>query len=258
MTKQKHKLNIMFSSLHLASFLLFLSFFEYSVVFSQDPNLFLDPLPATGDNMDLLASSSLSSDPPPDNLLGDGTVNNMFIEDDPLLQAYCAKSNQQPGKARARRGDGGVVCSPGSSPAPPLTVPEFPDLLNSISGPGSSGEKFKNEGDVVGSFTLNTAEFYCSMFTSQPQLFIIPICGSGNYMDSVRIARAFYSTVFKSWLSKWVLFFPFFLSSSGIFSILSFDSPCETNLSHTRPNVKVLSSLYFKIIQLASFLTLRN
>lgn len=55
-------------------------------------------------------------------------------------------------------------------------------------------------------FSADTAEYYCGLWTSEPGAYKKPVCGSGNELDSVLVARGFYSYVENSWLSKFLLF----------------------------------------------------
>lgn len=203
--------SMFFSSLNFA---IIYPFFFQHFVHSIDPDLFLDPL---SNEADLFSSSSLlpissSSDP----LITDETFENIFTDDDnddpSSLLAYCPDINQQQQlqrKIKARRGkrDTNTICSPNGAPLPPVSVPKFPDLLNSITDPLSTEDE-KNA--VTDAFASNSAEYYCGAWTSRPELYIKPVCGSGNYLDMVRVARAFYSYVDKSHLGK-SLFRPFHL-----------------------------------------------
>ena len=227
-------------SLRKLTFLL-LVFFTENPVFSTDSNLFLDPFPTDElDDTSLSASAFLlpwSSSP--DYIIGatDGISENessgsLFTDDDSLLLLTSCVDNNNPqqqllqkNKARAktkRDGFGSTVCPQNGAPLPPvpLPVPQFPDLLNSIIGP-SDGERWKDEeGDFAGAaVSMNTAEFYCALWTSKPRVYKKPVCGSGNYEDMVRVARAFYSYVANSRLGKYLfsffLCFCFFVGFSG-------------------------------------------
>lgn len=200
----------MFRTFNLA--LLYLSLFE-SPVFSTEPDLFLDSLP---DEIDPFWSSSSSLPPTSsstDSILGDGSFENIFTDDDSSsLLVYCVDTSQQQlqsKKVRARRGDADTVCPQNGAPLPPVPLPQFPDLLNSIGGGGPDGERWKVQENGVGKlFPSNTAEFSCGLWTSKPQVYKKPVCGSGNYLDSVRVSRGFYSYVANSYLGKFFFFFP--------------------------------------------------
>lgn len=255
----------MIFSLHLA--LLYFVFFLGEIpVSATDSDIFLDSLPA--DDSDSLSSSSLlpisflSDNNNNDiinsnNLFGDGDgdgdaiLDGGLTEDDPLLLSYCADSNSQPqeqqqqqpqSKRKTRRQDNnGSICHPPGaselSPPPPpsspplsptITIPEIPDLFNSITNPAagdsSSGDVYQNQGDVVGKISLEPPQFYCGIFTSQPQRFIVPVCGSGKFVDSVRMARGFYSWVGNSKLGELIWSLRVFFRGGGCVCSNSFAS----------------------------------
>ena len=262
-----------------SNYLLLLFFYVSFIVFENlvfatatDSNLFLDDFDPL--NVDASSSSSLLAlsslpDINNENIFGDGTFDDItFLQDDnPLLLAYCADSNQLQlqGKIKARKRDtsNSLVCPArggASPPLPQLTVPQMPDVLNSIIG-GSGDKTYVNQGDVVGRLSsLSSAEIYCGLWTSQPQSMVVPVCGSGNLLDSVRVAQAYYSVVGNSRLSKFsYFFFPYNLCFLPLFIPLPWDDICSWYLLHigmsffTHPPARKLI-LRFEIKLIKTFL----
>ena len=191
---------------------------------------------------------------------GDESLNNIFakndIDDEDVdfsFLAYCPSSdtnNQQQqqsllplllrnkkSKSRKKRDNANTntntICPPPqngdnslSSPSPPpppipVPVPQFPDLLNSITGPApmdgdNRWRKVQEEGAGADAgagtgavfFAADEAEYYCGLWTSKPRAYKKPVCGSGNELDSNLVARAFYSYVRNSWLGEFFFFLP--------------------------------------------------
>ena len=115
--------------------------------------------------------------------------------DDQLVLSSCADGNQKPSKLRARENNG--ICSP--NPNPPLTVPEFPNVMNSIF---RTTIKYKNRGDVVGQIALKTPQEICALAVNLPES-VIPVCGSPEFGRVSGIGYlGFYNAVYDSTLSK--------------------------------------------------------
>lgn len=83
-----------------------------------------------------------------------------------------------------------------------IKVPELDiNLLNSIDE-GKQPSMIKNEGDFINAW--EKLQSYCFIYTSQPTLFIIPVCGSGITGDYVYQARGFSTKIKNSRLSGFI------------------------------------------------------